>query len=119
MNRSRAVFEYLAQFVSDQSSIVLDPSREEIVQSRLRPLLVEQLMNNLEELALALRRDRFSPLHRRVLDAITNNETSFFRDGYQFDALKKLCCLLCSLEDSRIVCESGALDHRAARKYTA
>jgi len=90
MNISSATFEYLAQLVCDQSSIVLDPGKDYLVESRLTPLLWEMGMSNLEELAQELRRDRFSPLHRRVVDAITNNETWFFRDGYPFDALKEI-----------------------------
>jgi chemotaxis protein methyltransferase CheR len=87
---SRATFEYLAQLVSDRSSIVIDPSRHYLIESRLTPLLFEQGMNSLEDLIFALRRDRFSPLHRKVVDAITNNETWFFRDGYPFEALKEI-----------------------------
>jgi chemotaxis protein methyltransferase CheR len=90
MKMSPATFEYLARLVSDQSSIVLDPSRDYVIESRLTPLLFEEDMNSFEDLTCVLRRDRFSPLHRRVVDAITNNETWFFRDGYPFDALREV-----------------------------
>jgi len=90
VNISPAAFEDLARIVSDQSSIVLDPSRDYVIENRLTPLLFEQGMNSLEDLTVALRRDRFSPLHRKVIDALTNNETWFFRDGYPFDALREI-----------------------------
>jgi chemotaxis protein methyltransferase CheR len=90
MKISRPTFEYLARLVSDQSAIVLDPSRDYLIENRLTPLLVEHGMASLDDLASALRRDRFSPLHRKVVDAITNNETWFFRDGYPFEALREI-----------------------------
>jgi len=90
MNISSATFEYLAQLVCEHSAIVLDPSKDYLVESRLTPLLCDMGMSSLEELAQELRRDRFSSLHRKVVDAITNNETWFFRDGYPFEALKEI-----------------------------
>ncbi len=90
MSVSTTTFEYLAQLVHDQSSIVLDSSKDYLVESRLTPLLCAEGLSTLDELAQALRRDRYSPLHRRVVDAITNNETWFFRDGYPFEALRQV-----------------------------
>jgi chemotaxis protein methyltransferase CheR len=45
-------------------------------------------MRDVDELTRRLRGYRFGPLHRKVLDAMTNNETWFFRDLYPFEALK-------------------------------
>ncbi len=90
MSVSTTTFEYLAQLVHDQSSIVLDAGKDYLVQSRLTPLLCAEGLTSLDELAQALRRDRYSPLHRRVVDAMTNNETWFFRDGYPFQALRQV-----------------------------
>jgi chemotaxis protein methyltransferase CheR len=90
MSISSTTFEYLAQLVHDQSSIVLDSGKDYLVESRLTPLLSAEGLTSLDELAQALRRDRHSPLHRRVVDAMTNNETWFFRDGYPFEALRQV-----------------------------
>ncbi len=74
--------------VRDHSAIELDETKAYVVESRLRPLLYSEGVRNIDELAFRLRDDRFGPLRRRVLDAMTNNETWFFRDLYPFEALK-------------------------------
>ena len=89
MGISSATFTYLAQLVRDHSAIVLDETKGYLLESRLTPLLYAEGIKSMEELAFLLRRDSFSALHRKVLDAMTNNETWFFRDVSPFEALKK------------------------------
>lgn len=88
MSFSSATFTYLAQIVRDHSAIVLDDTKAYLVESRLGPLLYSEGVRDIDELAYRLREDRCSPLRRKVLDAMTNNETWFFRDVYPFEALK-------------------------------
>jgi chemotaxis protein methyltransferase CheR len=88
MSFTPATFAYLAQIVRDHSAIVLDDTKGYLVESRLGPLLYSEGVRNIDELAFRLRDDRFGPLRRKVLDAMTNNETWFFRDLYPFEALK-------------------------------
>jgi len=90
MSFSPATFAYLAQMVRDHSAIVLDETKAYVVESRLAPLLYSEGVRDIDELAYRLRDDRSAPLRRRVLDAMTNNETWFFRDLYPFDALKSV-----------------------------
>jgi chemotaxis protein methyltransferase CheR len=115
MSFSPATFTYLAQMVRDHSAIVLDETKAYVVESRLGPLLYLEGVRDIDELAFRLRDDRFGPLHRKVLDAMTNNETWFFRDLYPFEALKSaiLPQLLREREDERCLsvwsaaCSSG------------
>jgi chemotaxis protein methyltransferase CheR len=88
MSFSPATFAYLAQMVRNHSAIVLDETKAYVVESRLTPLLYSEGVRDIDELAYRLRDDRFMPLRRKVLDAMTNNETWFFRDLYPFEALK-------------------------------
>lgn len=88
MSFSPATFAYLAQMVRDHTAIVLDESKAYVVESRLSPLLYSEGVRDIDELAFRLRDDRHGPLRRKVLDAMTNNETWFFRDLYPFEALK-------------------------------
>jgi chemotaxis protein methyltransferase CheR len=88
MSFSPATFAYLAQMVRDHSSIVLDETKAYLVECRLGPLVYSEGVRDIDELAFRLRDDRTGPLHRKVLDAMTNNETWFFRDLYPFEALK-------------------------------
>lgn len=90
MSFSSATFAYLSQMVLDHSAIVLDETKAYIVESRLGPLLYSEGVRDIDELAYRLRDDRLGPLRRKVLDAMTNNETWFFRDLYPFEALKSV-----------------------------
>jgi chemotaxis protein methyltransferase CheR len=69
---------------------VLDTGKEYLAETRLAPLVSEQGCSSLEELVAILRRDSFSGLHRKVLDAMTNNETWFFRDAHPFTTLTEV-----------------------------
>lgn len=88
MTMSSATFDFLAQFVRDRSAIVLDETKAYLLERRLMPLLFAEGVSNLDELTHRLRSDRGEGLHGRVMDAITNNETWFFRDVYPFEALR-------------------------------
>ena len=88
MSFSPATFAYLAQMVREHSAIVLDDTKGYLVESRLGPLLYSEGVRDIDELTYRLRDDRFGPLRRKVLDAMTNNESWFFRDLYPFEALK-------------------------------
>src|SRR5947209_8317806 len=89
MGFSPATFAYLAQFVHDRASIVLDETKGYVIESRLTPLLYSEGVKDLDELTRKLRSNTYGGLHRKVLDAMTNNETWFFRDLYPFEILKE------------------------------
>ncbi len=80
-------FEYLRTLVKDHTAIVIDSGKEYLAETRLAPLVSEQGCASLQEFLGILRRDSFNNLHRKVLDAMTNNETWFFRDAHPFAAL--------------------------------
>jgi chemotaxis protein methyltransferase CheR len=83
-------FEYLRTLVKTHTAIVLDSGKEYLAETRLAPLVSEVGCSSLQEFLGLLRRERFSGLHRRVLDAMTNNETWFFRDALPFAALTEV-----------------------------
>jgi len=85
---SSATFAFLARMVRDHSAIVLDESKAYLVECRLGHLVHSEGVRDIDELAFRLRHDRFGPLRRKFLDAMTNNETWFFRDLYPFEALR-------------------------------
>ncbi len=80
-------FEYLRTLLKAHTAIVLDPGKEYLAETRLAPLVREEGFNSLREFMGVLRQQSFSGLHRKVLDAMTNNETWFFRDCNCFAAL--------------------------------
>ena len=87
MSLAAADFDYLRTLVKNHTAIVLDTGKEYLAETRLAPLLGEQNCASVQELLILLRRQSFNGLHRKVLDAMTNNETWFFRDANCFAAL--------------------------------
>jgi len=67
---------------------VLDPSRDYLFETRLTKILRNHGMNRVEELVRRLRTNRNSTLENAVAEAMTINETSFFRDARPFDLLR-------------------------------
>lgn len=80
-------FAYLCTLVKSHTAIVIDPGKEYLAETRLAPLVAEHGCASLQDLLARLRREAFNGLHRKVLDAMTNNETWFFRDSAPFTAL--------------------------------
>ncbi len=81
-------FSFISDLVRDRSAIVLEPGKTYLVESRLAPLAREHGLQSIDDLVEALRRPGAQSLTRKVVEAMTTNETSFFRDMHPFDALK-------------------------------
>ena len=84
-----ADFDYVRNYVRTQAAIVIEPGKEYLVESRLTTLARREKIESIDILVERLRAKPGSDLHRRVVDAMTTNETSFFRDLHPFEALKK------------------------------
>lgn len=85
---AEADYGYLRRVVLAQSHNVLDASSNHLFDSRLVRLLRNHGMSRLEELVHYLRTRRDPELERSVAEAMTINETSFFRDQRPFDLLR-------------------------------
>jgi len=80
---------YLRELILTRSAIVLEPEKDYLIQSRLEPVAKEAGLSSLEELAQTLRTTPSGPLHEKVVEAMTTNETSFFRDVHPFEAFRE------------------------------
>jgi chemotaxis protein methyltransferase CheR len=89
MSMTTVEFDYLRRLVREQSAIVLDSGKEYLVEARLAGLVREQGMSTVTDLVAKLRGHRDGPLHTQVVEAITTNETLFFRDPPLWDTLRK------------------------------
>jgi len=81
-------FSWLCSFLHDESALVIDEHKEYLVNTRLAPVLKELGIPTLTELVARLKRRPLSNVHQRVIEAMTTNETSFFRDIHPFDTLR-------------------------------
>jgi chemotaxis protein methyltransferase CheR len=81
-------YTYLRQVVFRFSKNVLDPSCDRLFDARLARFLHNQGMSHLQELVDYLRTHRDTCLERAIAEAMTINETSFFRDARPFELLR-------------------------------
>src|ERR1019366_10419882 len=83
-----ADYGYLRQLVFGHSQNVLDPSRDYLFETPLTKLLRNQGMSRVDELVRHLRTRKDPALERAIAEAMTINETSFFRDSRPFELLR-------------------------------
>lgn len=81
-------FQLLSKLVFDRSGLVLTEEKVYLLESRLVPLARQRGMNTLEDLANELRRSNDEKLKEEITEAMTTNETFFFRDTKPFDIFK-------------------------------
>lgn len=86
---SQADYDGFRQFLEQACGIVLGDKKHYLISSRLTPLMAEFAAPSLSALLEQLKAGRRSGLRERVIDAMTTNETSWFRDPGIFDLLKK------------------------------
>lgn len=82
-------FAYLSELMHRRAAIVLEPGKEYLALSRLDPVARDMGVGSVSALVAVLRREGdTSPLHDQVIDALTTNETTFFRDFNPFESLR-------------------------------
>lgn len=90
MGISPTDFAFVSDFARTSAAIVLEPGKEYLVETRLASLARDYTDGSLDALVEKLRREpAASVLRARALDALTTNETSFFRDFHPFEGLRK------------------------------
>lgn len=75
-------------FLEQTCGILLGDNKEYLVDSRLKPLLAKHKLSSLDELVNALNGLGSKTLREEVVDAMTTNETLWFRDDHPFKILE-------------------------------
>jgi chemotaxis protein methyltransferase CheR len=83
-------YKFLQQEIYRDSGIVLDGDKHYLLDARLTPLVREAKLASLDDLCARLRARTSLSLGRQVMEALTTNETLFFRDMAPFEALRTL-----------------------------
>jgi chemotaxis protein methyltransferase CheR len=78
-------YDYLRRLLRERSGLVLSADKQYLVESRLLPLVRKAGAGNLGELVLKLQRPGADLLIAEVVEAMTTNETFFFRDKLPFE----------------------------------
>jgi chemotaxis protein methyltransferase CheR len=79
-------FDYVRELVRREAAIVLDESKGYLIEARLSPVARQAGLETIGELLEVIKRGS-TDLRKSVVEALTTNETSFFRDVHPFEAL--------------------------------
>ena len=82
-------YEAFKKFLQDACGILLGENKQYLVKSRLRRIMEENRLNTLGELLERVKRSGRSSLKEVVIDAMTTNETLWFRDNHPFRILQE------------------------------
>ena len=81
-------YHFLQNFVSRESGIVLDSDKRYLVEARLLPIALKLRLYSLNDLCTLLQTTADASVRQQVVEAMTTNETFFFREATQYEALK-------------------------------
>lgn len=81
-------YKLFEELLKRESGLVITPEKTYLLESRLLPLANKQGLPGLAGIAARLRSGTDLELKRAVVEAMTTNETSFFRDTTPFQRLK-------------------------------
>lgn len=80
-------FESFRRFLQEACGIFLAENKQYLVTTRIRKILLDNNLASLTELVEQMKLSRHSKLRDQVIDAMTTNETFWFRDTYPYEYL--------------------------------
>jgi chemotaxis protein methyltransferase CheR len=92
-------YRFLQEHVHSQVGIVLEDNKHYLFESRLAPIVKQYGLGTINDLCVLLRAKHDVELAHQVVEAMTTNETYFFRDPAQYDAIRTV--LLPRLKEER------------------
>ena len=123
MQVTREDIQFVAQLVDQLCGVMLDESKGYLVESRLGQLARDHGCASYRDLCQRARATGDRALQQKIIDAITTQETLFFRDSSPFDALQNriLPDLIdaCNRSGATGNCGSGRRHAAPARNPTA
>ncbi len=92
-------YRFLQEHVYAQAGIVLEDDKHYLFESRLGPIVRQLGLGTINDLCALIQATSETEVGRRVAEAMTTNETYFFRDPAQFEAIRTV--LLPRLKEGR------------------
>ena len=83
-------FKQIREFIEQACGISLGDNKEYLVETRLSDILAQSGCKTYKDLCAKAKNEIRSGLRDKIVDAITTNETLWFRDKYPFDILKDI-----------------------------
>ncbi len=81
-------FDYLRAYLKQRSGLMLGAEKRYLIESRLGPVCRRFSLATLHDLVATLKLARNPVIERAVVEAMTTNETFFFRDRAPFDLFR-------------------------------
>lgn len=82
-------FDYIRNLVYEHAGIFISTDKAYLVEARLKAVTGKFKLNSISELIKRLHKDKNTEIAMAVVEAMTINETSFFRDENLFDTLQR------------------------------
>ena len=83
-------FDLLSGLLKKRSGLAISKDKTYLLESRLLPIARKRGMASLDDLVAAVRLRHEEPLLRDITEAMTTNESLFFRDGKPFDRFSNI-----------------------------
>jgi chemotaxis protein methyltransferase CheR len=83
-------FDVMSRLVKDRSGLVLTRDKVYLLESRLMPVARKHNMKALDEVVTSLKARPDGALARDIVEAMTTNESLFFRDTKPFEQFRKI-----------------------------
>lgn len=84
------VFSFLAKLLREQSGLALPRDKEYLLESRLAPVARRHGHASIDAMYQAIRNGQGRAIERDIIEAMTTNESFFFRDAATFDTFRKV-----------------------------
>ena len=81
-------YRFLQQHVYSQAGIVLEDDKHYLFENRLTPIVRQLGLGSINDLCALIQATREPEVGRRVVEAMTTNETYFFRDPAHYEAIQ-------------------------------
>jgi chemotaxis protein methyltransferase CheR len=81
-------YRFLQEHVYSQAGIVLEADKHYLFESRLTPIVRRLGLGSINDLCALLKATREPGVGRQVVEAMTTNETYFFRDPAHYEAIR-------------------------------
>lgn len=82
-------YKFFEELLRRESGLVITPEKVYLLESRLQPIAQKEGVQGLAGLVQKMRAEKSPVLQRAVVEAMTTNETTFFRDNTPFQRLRE------------------------------
>lgn len=85
-----ANYQFISDYLKQRSGLILGPDKQYLLESRLMPITRRRNLGSLDDLVGKLKNGADAAMVTEVIEAMTTNESFFFRDNTPFDNFRKV-----------------------------